>query len=75
MGKGNLEEELIKELEQKISFEKYNIIDLVNKISLEESLEILNSSEGYIRMESGLYNFAFAFGKKIFVFFSKKNNF
>lgn len=75
LGKGNLEEELIKELEQKISFEKYNIIDLVNKISLEESLEIINSSEGYIGMESGLYNFAFALGKKIVAFFGKKNNF
>lgn len=75
LGKGNLEEELIKELEQKISFEKYNIIDLVNKISLEESLEIINSSEGYIGMESGLYNFAFVLGKKILAFFGEKNNF
>lgn len=75
LGKGKLEEEIIKELKEKISFEEMNIVNLVNKLSLEESLEVINSSKYYIGMESGLYNFAFGFKKRILAFFAKKNNF
>lgn len=75
LGKGKLEEEIINELVQKISFEELKIESLVNKLSLEESLEIINASKYYIGMESGLYNFAFGFKKRILAFFAKKNNF
>ena len=75
LGKGKLEEEIINELKEKISFETLEIENLVNGLSLEKSLEIINAANYYIGMESGLYNFAFGFRKKILAFFAKKNNF
>ena len=75
LGKGELEEKLVNEIKTKVELEKYNVVDLVNKISLSETLEIINSSKYYFGMESGLYNFAFGFRKRIFVFFGQKNSF
>lgn len=75
LGKGKLEEEIIAELKEKISFEELKIENLVNRLSLEESLEIINEVKYYVGMDSGLYNFAFGFRKKILAFFAKRNSF
>ena len=75
LGKGELEEKLINEIKAKIELEKYNTVDLVNKLSLTETLEIINSSKIYLGVDSGLYNFAFGFRKNIIAFFEQKNSF
>lgn len=75
LGKGELEEKLVNEIKTKIKLEKYNVINLVNKLSLTETLEIINSAKIYLGVDSGLYNFAFGFRKKILAFFGQKNSF
>lgn len=75
LGKGELEKKFIEELKKIINFEKYNIEDLTNKLSLTETLEIINGSFLYIGVDSGLYNFAFGFRKNIIAFFEKRNAF
>lgn len=75
LGKGNLEKKLVEELEKKINFKNYKILNYINKLSLTETLEIINSSKLYIGVDSGLYNFAFGFRKNIVAFFEKKSSF
>lgn len=75
LGKGELEKKFIEELKKIINFEKYSIEDLINKLSLTETLEIINGSFLYIGVDSGLYNFAFGFRKNVVAFFEKRNSF
>lgn len=75
LGKGELEKKFIEELKKIINFEKYSIEDLTNKLSLTETLEIINGSFLYIGVDSGLYNFAFGFRKNVIAFFEKRNAF
>lgn len=72
LGKGKLEERVMTEMD---SISKYsNIIDRVNKTSLEETNIIINSSKLYIGVDSGLYNIAFGFRKKVIGLFTKKEH-
>ncbi len=75
LGKGELEKKFIEELKKIINFEKYSIEDLTNKLSLTETLEIINGSFLYVGVDSGLYNFAFGFRKNVIAFFEKRNAF
>ena len=68
IGKGSLELEISKKLEGK------NIKNLVNKLSLEESLNKINDAKLYIGNDSGLYNLAFGLNKKIICFFGGEKN-
>lgn len=63
IGKGKLELEISKQLEGE------NIKNLVNKLSLEESLNEIRKAKLYIGNDSGLYNLAFGLNKKIICFF------
>lgn len=72
LGKGKLEERVMTEMDN-IS-EYSNIIDYVNKTSLEETNTIINSSKLYIGVDSGLYNIAFGFRKKVIGLFTKKEH-
>lgn len=75
LGKGKLEEKLLEEIEEKINLEEYRTVSYINKLSLKETLEIINSSKCYLGVDSGLYNFAFGFRKNILAFFERKNSF
>lgn len=75
LGKGKLEEKLVEEIERKIKLEKYKTFNYVNKLRLDETLEIINSSKLYLGVDSGLYNFAFGFRKIILAFFERENGF
>lgn len=72
LGKGKLEEKVMSEMD---NISKYsNIIDKVNKTSLEETNIIINSSKLYVGVDSGLYNIAFGFRKKVIGLFTKKEH-
>ena len=68
IGKGKLELEISKQLEGE------NIKNLVNKLSLEESLNEIRKAKLYIGNDSGLYNLAFGLNKKIICFFGGEKN-
>ncbi|MGB6127736.1 MAG: glycosyltransferase family 9 protein [Psychrilyobacter sp.] len=73
IGKGELEFKISKKLE--IEFPKLK--NFVNKLSLEETIDEIQNSDLYIGYDSGLYNLAFGFNKKIICFFggNKKTRF
>lgn len=52
-----------------------NIINLVDKLTVFESLEKINNSIFFIGFDSGLYNIAFALKKKIIVIFDNLGGF
>jgi ADP-heptose:LPS heptosyltransferase len=73
LGKGKLEERFMQELQEQIDLT--GIEDLVNKVSLDKTMEVIKSSEIYIGLDSGLYNFSFALGKKMVGIFTEINRF
>ncbi|MGL5054404.1 MAG: glycosyltransferase family 9 protein [Fusobacteriaceae bacterium] len=72
LGKGELEKKIIAEMIEILKYK--NVIDKVNKTSLEETNIIINSCKLYIGVDSGLYNIAFGLNKKIIGLFTKKDH-
>ena len=73
LGHGQREEEIAKEI---LSLTKNdNIENLVGKMTLDKTLDVINSSDLYIGLDSGLYNFAFSLNKTILALFQKKHGF
>jgi len=68
IGKGKLELEISKQLEGD------STKNLVNKLTLQESLNEIRKAKLYIGNDSGLYNLAFGLNKKIICFFGGEKN-
>ncbi|MEG2854111.1 MAG: glycosyltransferase family 9 protein [Cetobacterium sp.] len=75
LGKGELEKKFIDELKKELDFKEYGILDLTNSLSLDETIQIINSSKMYLGVDSGLYNFAFGLNKKIVGVFTSNTQF
>jgi ADP-heptose:LPS heptosyltransferase len=65
----NYATEIIRELPSK------KIVNLVDKLTVFESLEKINNSKFFLGFDSGLYNIAFALKKKIIVIFDNLGGF
>ena len=74
LGKGELETKFENEYIEKFRKDD-KIIFLINKISFEETMKLINSSILYIGVDSGLYNLAFGLKKNVVAFFAQKNTF
>ena len=74
LGKGELETKFENEYIEKFRKDD-KIIFLINKISFEEIMKLINSSILYIGVDSGLYNLAFGLKKNVVAFFAQKNTF
>jgi len=68
IGKGKLELEISKQLKGN------STKNLVNKLTLQESLNEIRKAKLYIGNDSGLYNLAFGLNKKIICFFGGEKN-
>ena len=75
LGAGDRDIKYLGELKKYIDFKNFNIQNLVNKISLDESIDIISNCEYYLGFDSGLFHVAASLKIKTFGIFTKINEF
>ena len=75
LGAGDRDQKYLNEMKKYINFTDFNIENLVNKISLEESIDIISKCQYYLGFESGLFHIAASLRIKTYGIFTKINEF
>lgn len=75
LGAGDRDIKYLDELKKYIDFKDFNIQNLVNKVSLDESIDIISNCEYYLGFDSGLFHVAASLKIKTFGIFTKINEF
>ena len=75
LGAGDRDIKYLGELKKYIDFKDFNIQNLVNKVSLDESIDIISNCEYYLGFDSGLFHVAASLKIKTFGIFTKINEF
>ena len=75
LGAGDRDQKYLGELKKYINFSDFNIENLVNKISLEESIDIISKCQYYLGFESGLFHIAASLKIKTYGIFTEINEF
>lgn len=69
LGRGNKDIEFINELQSYIDLNNSNIYNLINKTSLNDTLNIISKAECFLGVESGLWNCAYCLNTKSVVIY------
>ncbi|EAA24045.1 hypothetical protein [Fusobacterium vincentii ATCC 49256] len=75
LGAGDRDIKYLGELKKYIDFKDFNIQNLVNKVFLDESIDIISNCEYYLGFDSGLFHVAASLKIKTFGIFTKINEF
>ena len=75
LGAGDRDQKYLNEIRKYINFTDFNIENLVNKISLEKSIDIISECQYYLGFESGLFHIAASLKIKTYGIFTKINEF
>ena len=75
LGAGDRDQKYLGELKKYINFSDFNIENLVNKISLDESIDIISEYPYYLGFESGLFHIAASLKIKTYGIFTEINEF
>lgn len=75
LGAGDSDIKYLNEMRKYINFIDFNIKNLVNKISLDESIDIISECQYYLGFESGLFHIAASLNISTFGVFTKTNEF
>ena len=75
LGAGDRDIEYLGELKKYIDFKDFNIQNLVNKVFLDESIDIISNCEYYLGFDSGLFHVAASLKIKTYGIFTKINEF
>ncbi|MFZ8014735.1 glycosyltransferase family 9 protein [Fusobacterium watanabei] len=75
LGAGDSDIKYLNEMRKYINFIDFNIQNLVNKVSLDESIDIISNCEYYLGFDSGLFHVAASLKIKTFGIFTKINEF
>lgn len=75
LGFGKKEKSYVEELKNYISFQDFGIESYVDKLSFEESVGMIQKSEYYLGMDSGLFHVAAALKKETYGIFTEEHFF
>lgn len=75
LGAGDSDIKYLNKMRKYINFIDFNIQNLVNKVSLDESIDIISNCEYYLGFDSGLFHVAASLKIKTFGIFTKINEF
>ena len=75
LGAGDRDQKYLNEIRKYINFTDFNIENLVNKISLEKSIDIISECQYYLGFESGLFHIAASLKIKTYGIFTEINEF
>lgn len=75
LGFGEKEQFYVEELKKYISFSDFGIQSQVGFLSFEESIKIIQQSQCYLGMDSGLFHIAAALGKETYGIFTEEHPF
>ena len=75
LGAGDRDQKYLNEIRKYIDFTDFNIENLVNKISLDESIDIISEYHYYLGFESGLFHIAASLKIKTYGIFTEINEF
>ena len=75
LGASDRDVKYLSELKRYIDFKDFNIQNLVNKVSLDESIDIISNCEYYLGFDSGLFHVAASLRIKTYGIFTKINEF
>ena len=75
LGAGDRDQKYLNEMKKYINFTDFNIENLVNKISLDESIDIISEYQYYLGFESGLFHIAASLKIKTYGIFTEINEF
>ena len=75
LGAGDRDKKYLNEMRKYINFTDFNIENLVNKISLDESIDIISEYHYYLGFESGLFHIAASLKIKTYGIFTEINEF
>ena len=75
LGAGDRDQKYLNEMKKYINFTDFNIENLVNKISLDESIDIISEYPYYLGFESGLFHIAASLKIKTYGIFTEINEF
>ena len=75
LGAGDRDQKYLNEMRKYINFTDFNIENLVNKISLDESIDIISEYHYYLGFESGLFHIAASLKIKTYGIFTEINEF
>ena len=75
LGAGDRDQKYLNEIKKYINFADFNIENLVNKISLDESIDIISECQYYLGFDSGLFHVAASLKIKTYGIFTKINEF
>ena len=75
LGAGDSDIKYLNEMRKYINFIDFNIQNLVNKVSLDESIDIISNCEYYLGFDSGLFHVAASLRIKTYGIFTKINEF
>ena len=75
LGAGDSDIKYLNEMRKYINFIDFNIQNLVNKVSLDESIDIISNCEYYLGFDSGLFHVAASLKIKTYGIFTKINEF
>ena len=75
LGAGDSDIKYLNEMRKYINFIDFNIQNLVNKVSLDKSIDIISNCEYYLGFDSGLFHVAASLKIKTFGIFTKINEF
>ena len=75
LGAGDRDQKYLNEMKKYINFTDFNIENLVNKISLDESIDIISEYPYYLGFESGLFHLAASLKIKTYGIFTEINEF
>ena len=75
LGAGDRDQKYLNEMKKYINFTDFNIKNLVNKISLDESIDIISEYPYYLGFESGLFHIAASLKIKTYGIFTEINEF
>ena len=75
LGAGDRDQKYLNEMKKYINFTDFNIENLVNKISLDESIDIISEYHYYLGFESGLFHIAASLKIKTYGIFTEINEF
>ena len=75
LGAGDRDQKYLNKMKKYINFTDFNIENLVNKISLDESIDIISEYPYYLGFESGLFHIAASLKIKTYGIFTEINEF
>lgn len=75
LGAGDRDQKYLNKMKKYINFTDFNIENLVNKISLDESINIISEYPYYLGFESGLFHIAASLKIKTYGIFTEINEF